>query len=227
MKAIRIHQWGQPVQVEDIPQPTPQNDEVLVRIHAASLNPVDSFAVAGAMQAILSLPYIPGTDLAGEVVVVGAEVSHVKPGDAVYGMIAFRGGAFAEYAAVKGPEVTRKPQSLDYIQAAAVPLPALAAWQTLVELAQVQAKERVLIHGAGGSVGSFALQMARDHGAYIIASDLPSRQAFLQELGQIRSSMPRRSTSRTWLGRWILSSTMPAQTCRSGPTASSSVAEGT
>jgi NADPH:quinone reductase-like Zn-dependent oxidoreductase len=183
MKAVRIHQWGQPVQVEDVPQPIPEKDEVLVRVHAASLNPVDSFAVAGYMQSMLSLPYIPGTDLAGEVVAGGSAVTHVKPGDAVYGMIAFRGGTFAEFATVKGTEVAAKPQSLDYIQAAAAPLTALAAWQTVIDLAQVQPGERVLIHGAGGSVGSFALELAKDRGVHVIASDVASRQAFLQELG--------------------------------------------
>jgi NADPH:quinone reductase-like Zn-dependent oxidoreductase len=183
MKAVRIHQWGQPVQVEDVPQPIPEKDEVLLRVHAASLNPVDSFAVAGYMQSMLSLPFIPGTDLAGEVVAVGSAVTHVKPGDAVYGMIAFRGGTFAEFAAVKGLEVAPKPQSLDYVQAAAVPLTALAAWQTAIDLARVQPGERVLIHGAGGGVGSVALQLAKDRGAYVIASDAASRQTYLQELG--------------------------------------------
>jgi NADPH:quinone reductase-like Zn-dependent oxidoreductase len=183
MKAIRIHQWGQPLQIEDIPQPTAANDEVLVRVYAASLNPVDSSVVAGYLQAMLSVPMTPGTDFAGEVVSVGADVSHVKPGDAVYGMIPIRGGAFAEYATPKENELAHKPSSLDYIQAAAVPLSALAAWQSLFDAAQMQAGERVLIHGAGGSVGSFALQLAKDKGAYVIANDIAAKKAYLQELG--------------------------------------------
>ena len=183
MKAVRVNQWGQPVQVEEIPQPTPQRDEVLVRVRAASLNPVDVYSVAGMLQAMQQLPFIPGTDFAGEVVAAGSEVKHVKPGDAVYGMIPLRGGAFAEYAAPKGNEVAQKPESLDYVQASAVPLTALAAWQTLIDSAQVKSGERVLIHGAAGSVGSFAVQLAKDRGAYVIASDLPGREAFLQGLG--------------------------------------------
>ncbi len=183
MKAVRVNQWGQPVQVEEIPQPTPQRDEVLVRVRAASLNPVDVYSVAGMLQAMQQLPFIPGTDFAGEVVAVGSEVKHVKPGDAVYGMIPLRGGVFAEYAAPKGNEVAQKPESLDYVQASAVPLTALAAWQTLIDSAQVKSGERVLIHGAAGSVGSFAVQLAKDRGAYVIASDLPGREALLQELG--------------------------------------------
>ena len=183
MKAVRVNQWGQPVQVEEIPQPTPQRDEVLVRVRAASLNPVDVYSVAGMLQAMQQLPFIPGTDFAGEVVAVGSEVKHVKPGDAVYGMIPLRGGVFAEYAAPKGNEVAQKPESLDYVQASAVPLTALAAWQTLIDSAQVKSGERVLIHGAAGSVGSFAVQLAKDRGAYVIASDLPGREALLQGLG--------------------------------------------
>ena len=137
MKAARLNQWGQPYQIEDVPQPTPSNDEVLVRVHAASINPVDSAVAAGYLQAMINVPLTAGTDFAGEVVSVGSDVSHVKPGDAVYGMIPVRGGAFAEYVAPKAHEVAHKPQSLNYVQAAAVPLAALAAWQTLFELAQV------------------------------------------------------------------------------------------
>jgi NADPH:quinone reductase-like Zn-dependent oxidoreductase len=183
MKAVRINQWGQPVQLEDVPQPTPNSDEVLVRVHAASINPVDSFVAAGYLQSMLSVPLTPGTDFAGEVVSVGADVQHVKAGDAVYGMIPIRGGAFAEYAAPKAHEVALKPQSLDYVQAAAVPLAALAAWQTLFDLAQLQSGERVLIHGAGGAVGSYAVQLAKDKGAYAIGSDIPEKAGFLQQLG--------------------------------------------
>jgi NADPH:quinone reductase-like Zn-dependent oxidoreductase len=183
MKAVRLNQWGQPVEVEDIPQPTPNSDEVLVRVHAASLNPVDSFVVAGYLQSMLTAPLTIGTDLAGEVVAVGAHVTHVKPGDSVYGMIPMRGGAFAEFATPKAHEVAPKPQALDYIQASAVPLTALAAWQSLVDAAQLQSGERVLILGAAGSVGSFAVQLAKQKGAYVIASYLPERAAFLRELG--------------------------------------------
>lgn len=182
MKAIRIKQWGQPLQVEDIPQPTPGNDEVLVRVHAASLNPVDSSIVAGYLQSMLTVPMTAGIDFAGEVLSVGADITHVKPGDAVYGMIP-RGGAFAQYATPKSNEVNHKPTSLDYIQASAVPLPAMAAWQSVFDLAQLQEGERILIHGAGGSVGSFAVQLAKSKGAYVIASDFAAKKGLLQELG--------------------------------------------
>jgi NADPH:quinone reductase-like Zn-dependent oxidoreductase len=183
MKAVRINQWGQPYQIEDVSQPIPGNDEVLVRVHAASVNPVDSSVAAGYLQAMVSVPMTAGTDFAGEVVSVGADVTHVKPGDAVYGMIPIRGGAFAEYATPKAKEVGHKPTSLDYTQASAVPLPAMAAWQCVFELAQLQAAERVLIHGAGGAVGSLAVQLAKNLGAYVIASDIAAKGGVLRELG--------------------------------------------
>src|SRR5687768_2293473 len=101
MKAVRINQWGQPLQMEEIARPTPARDEVLVRVHAASLNPIDSIVAAGYLQSMLTLPMTAGTDFAGDVVDVGADVAHVKSGDAVYGVIPLRGGAFAEYVVPK------------------------------------------------------------------------------------------------------------------------------
>jgi NADPH:quinone reductase-like Zn-dependent oxidoreductase len=183
MKAVRINQWGQPLQIEDIPQPTPGSDEVLIRVHASSLNPIDSIVAAGYLQSMLQVPMTAGTDFAGEVVSVGAEVTHVQPGDAVYGMIPIQGGSFAEYFAPKGALTARKPQSLDFVQAAAVPLPALAAWEAVFDLAQIQAGERVLILGAGGNVGSFAVQLAKNQGAYVIASDAATKADYIQDLG--------------------------------------------
>jgi NADPH:quinone reductase-like Zn-dependent oxidoreductase len=183
MKAVRVNQWGQPITVDEAPQPVPASDEVLVRVRAASINPVDVFAAASYLKDMQQLPLTVGTDFAGDVVSVGADVTHVKVGDAVYGMIPMRGGAFAEYTVVKGNEVARKPQSLNYEQAAAVPLTALSAYQTLVEFAQVKSGERVLIHGAAGATGSFAVQLAKSKGAYVIANANPGKEAYLKELG--------------------------------------------
>jgi NADPH:quinone reductase-like Zn-dependent oxidoreductase len=182
MKAARIHQWGQPVQVEEIPQPTPGNDEVLVRVHAASVNPIDGIIAAGHMQSMYSVPMTLGTDFSGEVVAAGSDVEHVRPGDAVYGMSLAR-GTFAHYAAVQASGVAARPKSLDDVHAAAVPLTGLSAWQTLFNLAQLQSGERLLIHGAAGGIGAFAVQLAKEQGAYVIGSDLPGMLAFLRELG--------------------------------------------
>jgi NADPH:quinone reductase-like Zn-dependent oxidoreductase len=183
MKAVRVNQWGQPVQVETVPQPRPANDEVLVRVHAVSLNPVDVSSAAGYLQTMQQLPLTLGTDFAGEVISTGSEVTHVKAGDAVYGMMPIRGGAFAEYAAPKLSEVARKPQSLNYDQASAVPLTALTAYQTLIDFANVRAGERVLVLGAAGNVGSFAVQLAKNSGATVYAVDTPGKESYLRDLG--------------------------------------------
>ena len=105
MKAVRINEWGQPLQIEELGRPSPASDEVLVRVHAAAVNPVDQGTAAGYLKEMLTAPHTLGTDFAGEVVEVGTDVTHVKPGDAVYGFIPMRGGTFAEFVAVKGSEV--------------------------------------------------------------------------------------------------------------------------
>ncbi len=182
MKAVQIKEWGQPVQVEELPEPSPSNDQVLVRVHAASINPVDGGIAAGHMQMMYSAPLTLGTDFAGEVVAVGADVQHVQPGDAVYGMSLNR-GTFAEYAVVPASGVAHKPQSLDFVQAAAVPLAGLSAWQTLFNLAQLQSGERILIHGAAGGIGSFAVQLAKGAGAYVIGHARGNDADFVKQLG--------------------------------------------
>lgn len=182
MKAVRINEWGQPVQIEDISQPSPANDEVVVRVHAASVNPVDRAIAAGYLQMMYSAPLTLGTDFAGEVVAVGADVRHVKPGDTVYGMSLNR-GTFAEYATVKAAGVAPKPQSLDNAQAAAVPLAGLSAWQMLFDLAKLQSGERILIHGAGGAIGSFAVQLAKGKGAYVLGHAKADKADFVKQLG--------------------------------------------
>ncbi len=186
MKAIRVNTWGQPIQLEDIPQPKPGKDEVLVRVHAASINPFDSFVHAGYMQGMVSTPLTLGTDFAGEVVEVGSEVSHVKPGDAVYGLVPMHSGSFAEYLVAKTHEVTHKPKSLDYVEAAGVPLASLAAYQSLFDLGQAQKGERVLIIGAGGAVGGCAIQLAKDLGMVVYAVDIPEKAGFVRDQGADR-----------------------------------------
>jgi NADPH:quinone reductase-like Zn-dependent oxidoreductase len=182
MKAARINEWGQPATVEEIEQPTAGPGEVLVRVHAASVNQIDRAIAAGYLQMMYTAPLTPGTDFSGEVVAVGADVQHVTPGTAVYGMNLNR-GTFAEYVVVTAAGVAPKPQSLDHVHAAAVPIAGLSAWQTLYTLARLQPSERILIHGAGGGIGSFAVQLAKNTGAYVIAHDKADSSAFLEQLG--------------------------------------------
>jgi NADPH:quinone reductase-like Zn-dependent oxidoreductase len=183
MKAIRLNGWGQPVQLEDAPQPKTASDEVLVRVHAASLNPFDSFVHAGYMQSFISVPLTMGTDFAGEVVETGPEINHVKPGDAVYGLVPMHSGSFAEYTLAKANEVTHKPKTLNYIQAAGVPLASLAGYQSLFDLGQAKKGDRILIIGAAGAVGGCAVQLAKELGAIVYAVDLPNRAGLVKELG--------------------------------------------
>lgn len=154
----------------------------MVKIHAASINPVDGFTVAGYMSAYFSTPMTLGTDFAGEVVAVGWGITHVAPGDAVYGMSVGR-GTFAEFATVKGFGVARKPATIDYVAAAAVPLAGLTAWQTLFQLGKLESGDRVLIIGAGGGVGALAVQLAKDSGATVIALDKGDKRDYLLGLG--------------------------------------------
>lgn len=186
MKAIRLNGWGQPLQVEEIPQPSPASDEVLVRVHAASVNPFDAFVHAGYLQSMISTPLTMGTDFAGEVVAAGAEISHVKPGDAVYGLVPLHSGSFAEYVVAKAHEVAKKPKTLNYVEAAGVPLASLAAYQSLFDLGQAKQGERVLIIGAAGAVGGCALQMAKALGMTVYAVDIPEKADFVRGLGPDR-----------------------------------------
>jgi NADPH:quinone reductase-like Zn-dependent oxidoreductase len=183
MKAIRINEWGQPAKLEELPKPTPGSDEVLVRVRAAGVNKIDWAIAQGYLQGMLTPPITLGTDFAGEVAEVGTDVAHFKPGDEVYGFVPIQEGTFAEYVVAKESGVAFKPKSLDFVQAAAVPLAGLTAWQSLFDVAQLQSGERVLIHGAGGGVGSFATQFAKNEGANVIGTAGPDKAAHLQALG--------------------------------------------
>ena len=183
MKAIRLNEWGRALELEDIPQPEPNDNEVLVRVHAASINPFESALQAGYLQNMAKTPLTMGTDFAGEVVAAGSSITHLKPGDAVYGLSPLGAGAFAEYTPAKAHELTHKPRSLDYVSAASVPLPSMAAWKSLFELLQLKRGERLLIHGAGGNVGSLAVQLAKAEGAFVYGVDIPEKAEHLRKLG--------------------------------------------
>ena len=186
MKAVRVNEWGQPVQLEDIPLPTPASDEILVRVRAASINPFDAFVHAGYMQSMVSIPLTLGTDFAGEVVEVGSDITHVKPGDAVYGLVPMHSGSFAEFLVAKENEVTIKPKTLDFVQAAGVPLASLAAYQSVFDLGQLKKGEHVLIIGAAGAVGGCAVQLAKDLDAYVVGVDIAEKADIVRGLGADR-----------------------------------------
>jgi NADPH:quinone reductase-like Zn-dependent oxidoreductase len=187
MKAIRIHQYGGPevlAQVE-MQRPTPGPNEVLIKVHAASVNPFDWKARAGYVKEFfpLTFPVTLGSDASGTVEEVGPGVARFKRGDELYASLGLGGGGYAEYAIAKEEIVAEKPGTLDYVQAAAVPTGGITAWQALFEVAQLRAGQKVLIHGAAGGVGNFAVQFAKAKGAYVIGTASSKNQAFLGELG--------------------------------------------
>lgn len=176
MKAIVFEKYGSPdvLKLTEVPKPTPNDNQVLVKIAAASLNPLDWHRLRAAPFVVrlsdgFSKPKDPriGADIAGRVEAVGKDVTQFKPGDAVFGEIG--AGGLAEYVCVTEKQVALKPDNLSFAQAAAVPVAALTALQTLRDHGQVQAGQHVLINGASGGVGTFAVQMAKLFGAQVTA----------------------------------------------------------
>ncbi len=188
MKAVRIHAYGGPevLHYEDTPIPQLQPDDLLIRVRAAAVNPVDWKIREGFLQGVLNhcLPLTLGWDVSGEVAAVGPEVIRFQIGDAVYTRPNIeRDGGYADYIAVKTSEAALKPVKLDHDQAAAVPLAALTAWQALVDAAQLRSGQTVLIHAAAGGVGSFAVQLAKARGAKVIATASAVNIGLVTELG--------------------------------------------
>ena len=188
MKAVRMHEYGGPevLKYEDAPRPEPARGDVLVKVHAAAVNPVDWKIRAGYAKGFLdyTFPLILGWDLSGVVEAVGSGVTDWKSGDEVYSRPDLaRNGAYAEFVAVKATELGRKPKSIDHRAASAIPLAALTAWQAMFDAAGLSAGQRILIHAAAGGVGTFAVQLAKWKGAYVIGTASESNHAFLRELG--------------------------------------------
>jgi NADPH:quinone reductase-like Zn-dependent oxidoreductase len=186
MKAVVAHEYGAPevLKFEEVPRPEPKEDEALVRVIASGVNPADPLTLSGkfAQEFGTHLPLIPGYEIAGIIEKTGAEFTSLKPGDAVYGYPTF-GGGWAEYLTVKEWEVAPKPKSLSFAEAAAVPMGALTAWQAVVDAAQLQAGQTILIHGGSGGVGSFAIQIGKMRGARVMATASTANQDLLKQLG--------------------------------------------
>jgi NADPH:quinone reductase-like Zn-dependent oxidoreductase len=184
MKAIVVHQFGGPevLKYEDTPRPEPKEDEILIRTMAAGVNPVDAFIRAG-RYGNGNLPYIPGMEVAGVVEKTGAKITKFKPGDQVYAHLGFKDGGYAEFSVAKENEVATKPKTINFEQAAAVPLAATTAWQALIDTAGLKSGQTVLIHGGSGGVGHFAVQIAKARGAKVIATASTENQDLLRQLG--------------------------------------------
>ncbi|MFD4399180.1 NADP-dependent oxidoreductase [Kitasatospora sp. NPDC058478] len=189
MRAVVQDTFGGPevLRVAEVTRPVPLPTEVLVRVHAAGINPVDWKTRGGSGMAGLlgEPPFTLGWDVSGVVEEVGFGVTTLKAGDEVYGMPWFprAANAYAEYVTAPARQFARKPATLDHVHAAAVPLAALTAWQAVVDTARVRADQRVLITAAAGGVGHFAVQFARHLGAHVIATASAARHPWLKELG--------------------------------------------
>jgi NADPH:quinone reductase-like Zn-dependent oxidoreductase len=186
MKAFILDRYGSAMRFGDMPEPELRDDEVMVQIHAAAVNPVDSKIRDGAFKFILParLPRILGNDLAGVVLRVGARVRRFKPGDEVYASPPTdRIGAFAESIAIKEVALALKPTNLSMVEAASIPLVGLTAWQALVERANVKAGQKVLIHAGAGGVGTFAIQLARRLGATVATTTSTANVDLVKSLG--------------------------------------------
>ncbi len=187
MKAIVIHEYGGPEVLkyeEAAPRPEPKENQVLVKVIASGVNPVDAAIPSGKYAKVfgITLPVVPGYDIAGIVAKTGAKVTRFKIGDAVYAYPMW-GGGYAEYDVVDEAETALKPKSISFVDAAGVPLAALTAWQALIDNCKIDKGQTVLIHGGSGGVGSFAVQIAKVRGAKVIASASTKNQDLLKKLG--------------------------------------------
>jgi NADPH:quinone reductase-like Zn-dependent oxidoreductase len=188
MKAVVIHSYGgrDTLISEEVPVPEIAKDEVLIKVRAAGVNPVDWKVRAGYMKEMLpyEFPLILGWDVSGTVEKTGSEVTRLNAGDNVYGLADIsRNGAYAEFIAMKADHVALKPDTLDHVHAASVPLAALTAWQAIFSAADLSGGQKILIHAAAGGVGCFAVQLAKWKGAYILGTASARNRDFLLGLG--------------------------------------------
>src|SRR5262252_3471871 len=188
MKSVRMHKRGGPQDLlyEDAPKPQPGPGDALVRVYACAITPTELSwtETYTSSDGADRLPSIPGHELSGVVETVTPDVAAIRSGEAVYALTDFsRDGAAADYIAVRARDLAPKPRNLSHTQAAAVPLSALTAWQGLFDHAGLARGQRVLIHGAAGGVGTYAVQLARRRGAYVIGTSRADNAAFLRSLG--------------------------------------------
>jgi len=189
MKAVRIHAFGGPevMRLEDVARPVPAADEILIKVYASGVNPTDWGIRQGGndfLRPFLKLPMTLGWDAAGMVEEIGSEVTAFQKGDAVYGEPNFPGdGSYAEYCVAKASQFALKPKSIGFNEAAGVPLAGLTAWTAIFEHGKLQPGQRILVQGASGGVGSFAVQFAKAKGAYVIGTASASNLDYLQQLG--------------------------------------------
>jgi NADPH:quinone reductase-like Zn-dependent oxidoreductase len=188
MRAVRMHGYGGPdvLRMDTVPLPEPDEKQVRVRIHAVGINPFEWKLREGRMRERidLRLPHIPGFDVAGVIDKAGSNAGDWKEGDAVVAALHRAPlGGYAEYAVVSIEDIAGKPEKLSFEEAAGLPTPATTAWRFLMELAGLKSHQRVFIHGGAGGVGSAAVQIAKAHGAYVIATASSHNSEYLRAIG--------------------------------------------
>jgi len=186
-RLIRFHRFGgsDVLATEDLETSQPDAGEVLVAVHAASVNPVDFKIRSGKYPAVKSdrLPYTLGRDVSGTIEKCGAQATRFKVGDQVFGMVGIHGGGYADRAVVNQTSIAAKPARLDHAHAAAIPLAGQTAWQGLFRYGLLKAGQSVLIHGGSGGVGHFAIQFAKAMGAHVLTTVSTDKVKFACELG--------------------------------------------
>lgn len=186
MKAARVLQFGPPsvIEMDDLPRPKPAEGQLLVRVKAAGVGPWDALVREGKSKLKQALPLILGSELSGVVETVGPEVAGFKPGDEVYGATNTQfTGAYAEYALASAKMMAPKPKRLNFVQAASAPIVSVTAWQMLFDYARATAGQTVLIHGAAGNVGAYAVQLARHAGLRVVATAAFQDREYVRHLG--------------------------------------------
>ncbi len=188
MKAVRIHKYGNSkvLAFEDVPMPSITAEDVLIRVVATSVNPVDWKIREGYLQDMIphEMPLTLGWDVSGVIEAIGEDVTRFKVGDAVYSRPdIMRNGTYAEFVAVRESEVAHKPQTISHAEAASLPLAGITAWEVLISTAKICAGQRVLIHAGSGGVGTLAIQLAKSRGAYVVATTSEKNQVLVESLG--------------------------------------------
>ena len=188
MKAVVMEKYGteEVIQIHDIPRPKITDNEILIEVHAAGVNPLDNKIREGKMKPLLNykLPLVLGADIAGIVVETGSKVSKFKKGDEVYACLSTsKMGGFAQYVAVSEKDVALKPKNLTFEEASSIPLVGLTSYQALHDVAKLSSGQKILIKAGSGGIGTFAIQLAKAMGAYVATTASATNAAWVQELG--------------------------------------------
>jgi NADPH:quinone reductase-like Zn-dependent oxidoreductase len=187
MKAVRLLEYGGQLVFNDVPAPTIARDEILVKIRSTAVNHLDLVEASGTARQILpiDLPWIPGHEFSGVIDQIGGDVAAWTPGDAVFGTTSGT-GAYAEYVAVKAAAVARKPSNLSFEESASVPVASQTAWEGIFTHGHLEKGQTILIHGGAGAVGAYAVQLASNAGATVIATASSDDEAYLKSIGASR-----------------------------------------